>query len=139
MRKRLLVVVVIAVIVLGAIICSLSSGGAKDATPAPTRTPRPTNTPRPTGTPTPDVSDQWGAIAVCKQFVKEQLVAPSTAKFLSPDRVFQVDKEADTWRVLGSLDAQNKMGAMLRLKYLCDVSYQGEDMWHLVDLDIAEP
>jgi len=132
-RKRLLVVLLVAAVGLSVIVCVLSSGGAKKATPGPT------STLAPTATPTRDVGDKWGAIAVCKKFVRDNLVAPSTAKFASPDRTFQIDAEADTWRVLGDVDAQNKFGAMLRLKYLCDVSYQGEDMWHLVDLDIAEP
>ena len=138
MRKRLLVVLLIAAVGLALIVCAISGMPTQDAAPKPTRTPRATNTPAPTRTPTPDVGDQWGAIAVCKKFIADNLVAPASAKYGTPETSL-LDADTETWRVMGYVDAQNKMGAMLRLTYRCEVSYQGGDMWNLVDLDIVEP
>ena len=72
------------------------------------------------GTPAPDVGNRYGAQVVCEKFVKKNLVAPSTAKFASPDSVTKLSGKPDSWRVVGHLDAQNRMGAMLRLNYTCD-------------------
>ena len=84
-----------------------------------------------------DTGNRYGAQVVCEKFVKKQLVAPATAKFASPDSAVKLS--GDTWRVKGHLDAENRMGALLRLTYTCDVSYQGDDQWSLVDLDVVEP
>ena len=90
------------------------------ATPEPTPTFPPTWTPLPTA----DVGNEWGAWEVCENFVKDELVAPRTAKFLVPERA-QIDSETDTWLIVGEFDSQNRMGAMIRATYICQVTYLG--------------
>ena len=82
------------------------------------------------------------AIMMCEDFVKESLIAPSTAKFPS-------SREADIWtlgkesgkydnafRIESYVDSQNSFGAMIRSYYTCDINYVGDDKWRLLDLDI---
>ena len=113
MRAKLALVVVVVVLALAALACG--------------------------GTPAPDVGNRYGAQVVCEKFVTKQLVAPATAKFASPDSVTKLSGTKDSWRVVGHVDAENRMGALLRLSYTCDVAYQKNDNWQLEDLDLVEP
>ena len=83
------------------------------------------------------------AMLLCEDFVRERLIAPSTAKFPSSR------KEADIWtlgkdsgmyenafRVESYVDSQNSFGAMIRSYYTCDINYVGDDKWRLLDLEI---
>jgi hypothetical protein len=110
--------------------------------PMPTATLPPTSTPAPTATrtPRPDVGDKYGALAVCKDFVKDRLIAPRDAKwpamFDEGPEVTQVD--ATTWRIEYWVDAANRMGAHIRMTYTCEVSYLGADKWRLEALSLHE-
>ena len=90
-------------------------------------------------TPTPDVGSRYGAYAICKEFVADRLVSPTTAEFpkAAEMTIKQVDVEADQWRVVGYVDSQNRMGAMLRADFACVVTYKGDDVWGLDDLEIV--
>jgi hypothetical protein len=62
------------------------------------------------------------AVAQCESAVKNQLKAPSTAKFSGEDYI----DEDPTWLVTGSVDAQNGFGAMLRSGFNCTLTRSGE-------------
>jgi len=90
------------------------------------------------GKPRPDKGDTIGACVVCEEFVKNSLVAPKTAEFpaCSKMKIEKVYGTVDTWTVIGYVDAQNRMGALLRSIYLCEVEYKGNEKWGLIALEI---
>jgi hypothetical protein len=118
---------------------------ASSLTPLPSATPLPTSTPLPTPTPqiptpTPDVGDEYGAISICKKFVKDRLIAPRDAKwpglFDEGPTVTQIGPA--TWRVESWVDASNRLGVHIRTQYVCDVRYLGGDKWRLEALDLQD-
>lgn len=54
---------------------------------------------------------------------------------MGPIEEEQVD--ADTWKVWGYFDSQNRLGALLRADYVCVVTYRGDGIWHLDSMDIG--
>lgn len=129
--------------------------------PTPTNTPLPTNTPTatPTMTPrptsTPDISDRISAEVMCKQFVRDNLLSPSSADFGGFfddwDTAIFVEKESTqfqsldidmsrvmgpgVWIVLGEVDAQNAFGAVIRSDYLCVMEYRSSnETWNLLKI-----
>lgn len=90
------------------------------------------------------VSDDGGgrsmAYIMCQEFVEERLVAPATAKFpkQSDIETFTVKDKKDAYQIRGYVDSQNRMGALLRMHYVCEVSYVGNDKWHLDYLQFDE-
>jgi hypothetical protein len=79
---------------------------------------------------------------ICQQYVTNDLVAPSTAKFSSllEQKVYTIQGKPDAFRVEGYVDAQNSFGAMIRNYYTCDVQYtgssNGDDYFNLLNLDL---
>jgi hypothetical protein len=75
---------------------------------------------------------------MCNEFVKERLVAPSTAEFgkYSEDNVLVM--ENNQYGVLGYVDAQNSFGAMLRKEYACIMQDKGNDRWSLIEIEVGE-
>lgn len=59
--------------------------------------------------------DKYDAQAMCTIKIKEQLVAPATAKFQSPS----TSRTGNQWRVSYNVDSQNAFGALLRSVWLC--------------------
>jgi hypothetical protein len=114
MRTRYVVLLAITVLTLAALACG-GSGSRANA---------------------PDVGDDIGACVVCQDFVKDQLVAPATAKFpiCSHWEIDQKYGTTDTWTATAYVDAENRMGAMLRMEFTCEVRYKGDDNWGLLDL-----
>lgn len=72
------------------------------------------------------------AVYMSKEFITEQLKAPSTAKFPSI-REFSAVKKNGFWDVLGYVDSQNSYGVMLRTQFLCTLQKRG-DTWFMLDL-----
>lgn len=69
--------------------------------------------------------EAWGA---AKYFVKESLKAPTTAKFPSlGDPGTGIAPNGAGWRVEGYVDSQNSFGAMIRTKWMVDVTQDGEN------------
>lgn len=122
-------------------------------TATPTMTPRPTNTPRPTST--PDISDEISAEVMCRQFVRDNLLSPSSADFGGFfddwDTAVFIEKESSqfqmldidvsrvtgpgVWVVLGEVDAQNAFGAVIRSDYLCIMEYRSSnETWYLLKI-----
>lgn len=85
----------------------------------------------------PNEHDRFGAHFYCQEFVRRQLVSPSTAKF-SSYAAGAVDSLANaTYRVRGYVDAQNAMGGTPRTSYACTIRHDAsDDSWGLVELDI---
>jgi hypothetical protein len=69
------------------------------------------------------------AISACENAVKDQLKAPSTAKF-SNERYTDSDP---SWRATGDVDAENSFGAMIRSHFDCDLTRGTGDTDFTVD------
>ncbi len=89
--------------------------------------------------PQPDRGDKAGAWVMCQQFVKEQLKAPSTAKFPLVDLTKDViDLGDDRYRAMAYVDAENSFGARLRIDFTCELEYQGNDVWQPISVKLSE-
>lgn len=57
-------------------------------------------------------------------------------------KVYKIKDKTTWWQVYGYVDAQNRMGAFLRLNYVCLVDYKGSDgmydNWELIELEFDE-
>jgi len=98
-------------------------------------------TSRSPATATPDRGSESLAYVMCKDFVKDNLVAPSTAEFAKYTEITVVKLEnraGEVYRVVGYVDSQNKFGAMIRVDYVCEIAYVGNDNWKLEKLDMEE-
>ncbi len=74
--------------------------------------------------------DKAMAYAMCQDFVKQRLKAPSTADFpwSYDDKVAELG--GGRWQVRGYVDAQNGFGAQIRSNFVCTVVDGGES-WTL--------
>lgn len=59
----------------------------------------------------------------CERAVKEQLKAPSSAKFVN----MESQGAGGSFAVTGQVDAENSFGAMIRTSFSCTVEVQGEN------------
>jgi hypothetical protein len=98
----------------------------------------PTYTSRPMATPSVDAGNQWDACQICKEFVKRELLSPTSARFPScyDVDIRQTDVALDEWYVEGYVDAENAFGVVVRSYYSCGVRYFGNEEWGLVSLTI---
>ncbi|MWV50048.1 hypothetical protein GRS96_12290 [Rathayibacter sp. VKM Ac-2803] len=64
--------------------------------------------------------NQYEAIAQCEARIERLLKAPATAEFDSSAT------GGGTWKVTGSVDAENSFGATLRSNYACTVVVNGD-------------
>lgn len=77
------------------------------------------------------------AYAISKQFVKDRLRSPSTAKF-PWSATETTDLGARGWRVKAYVDSQNAFGAMIRTEYTCEVkTTDGGTNWTLMNLQMG--
>jgi hypothetical protein len=81
-------------------------------------------------------SKALAAFDVCKQFVRDQLKAPSGATWRNPlgNQVTYSGSGSGPWTVTASVDAQNSFGAKIRMDYICTVTNTSGDSWHLDSL-----
>lgn len=116
------------------------SSGSKDATSGGAVT---TTEAGPTTTSAPKITQEkkLGAFDVCKEFVKDRLKSPSSAKFRN---FFQNDGEVTvtstdgrTYTVVSSVDSENSFGASLRSDFTCTVTNTSGDHWQLQDINIT--
>lgn len=79
---------------------------------------------------------EFDAYFAATEFVRRDLVSPSSAEFagFDKDKVRKVDK--NRFIVRGHVDASNSFGAKLRKTYMCELSYLGDDEWHLESMSI---
>lgn len=80
-------------------------------------------------------TDRWRMSDGCRDAVREELVAPRTAKF--PSRLgllgeVSVDKDAAVLRSF--VDAQNSFGTMVRWEYLCIGEWRAANWEFRVDI-----
>lgn len=76
---------------------------------------------------------EWGARDICEQFIGQRLKSPGSAEYEFTHTI----EYTETWVAQGYVDSQNGFGAMLRSEFACEVSYQGDDRWRLVDLELT--
>ncbi|MGN5238084.1 hypothetical protein [Rhodococcus sp. SJ-3] len=67
-------------------------------------------------------TDKERVVALCSKLVREQSLTPSTLKFYTAEAV----ERPDDWEVTVEVDEQNLFGAMLRVSYTCQVTYDDE-------------
>ena len=78
----------------------------------------------------PSTLEAWSA---CKEFVRQDLKAPSTAKFPTFDKNFVQEHDNNNWRVSAWVDSENAFGATLRAHFICVLRYENQE-WHLKDI-----
>lgn len=85
------------------------------------------------------------ASVICKEIVKNSLVAPSTADFPWPSSSDVKRFQNNIYEVRSYVDAQNSFGAMIRNDYYCQLQYTGADTsdeeaninnWNLLDFNM---
>lgn len=69
------------------------------------------------------------AASACRDFVKDRLKTPSTAKFSNEEW----SKSGDRFTITAAVDAENSFGATVRSNYTCEVRLVGST-WKLVNL-----
>ena len=77
---------------------------------------------------------QVEAYGICRQFVRDRLKAPRTAKFPSGGSEGATHMGDGKYVVRSYVDAENSFGAMLRNHFVCTVQWTGGDSWRLEDL-----
>lgn len=85
-----------------------------------------------TGSTQPEAGAAW---VMCQDWVKERLVAPSTADFPwgYSDKVTASGRQ---FTVRAYVDSENRMGGKIRADFVCVTEYLGSDRWRLIDLQI---
>lgn len=79
------------------------------------------------------------ACYACRQFVRNNLKAPSTADFQLCDEASSIYQRERVFTVNSYVDAQNAFGAKLRYDFTCTAEYiPSRDGWILVDLKFEE-
>lgn len=72
-----------------------------------------------------------------QQYVKDQLKAPSTAKFPWYEDAFVFDLGGGKFQVNAYVDAENSFGAKLRSHYTCKLQkIEDGDYWILEEINI---
>lgn len=73
---------------------------------------------------------------MCREFVKNRLRAPATAKFAGLSDTTSVKLDDGSFLVRSYVDAQNGFGALIRTYYRCQVRPIDRDNWGLIALDM---
>jgi hypothetical protein len=131
--KKSQIAILIGLGVIALCVCSMAMCLLLYSAPAGEKYARPTWTLGPTATPTTDRGNKWGACQICKEFIKRDLISPTSAKWPScyDVEIKQTDAALDEWYVAGHFDAENAFGVMIRSYYVCSVRYFGDDEWGL--------
>lgn len=64
------------------------------------------------------------SIMYTEKYIEEIIKSPSTADFGTPE-VIRIG--SDTYHVKNFVDCENSFGAMIRMKYECDITWNGND------------
>lgn len=83
-----------------------------------------------------DFSDSIDAQVYAKEYIKQRLKAPSTAKWQdSADvAVAKIEGSKNKWLVQGYVDSQNSYGAMLRMQYWVTLRKSSNGTWSVIKL-----
>jgi hypothetical protein len=73
--------------------------------------------------------DGGGALTACREYVKDRLKAPSTARFSD----LNLTGSGSRWTVVGAVSAENSFGGTIDMGFTCTVSGSGTN-WSLVSL-----
>lgn len=74
-------------------------------------------------------ADYWNKKDVyndAKAALEQELDCPSTAVYRAYDASYVTENGDGTWTVKSYVDAQNLMGAMVRIKYQIDIQYDAD-------------
>lgn len=74
------------------------------------------------------------AEVMCEESINKRLKAPASAKYTHQNS----RKNGAQYVVSGYVDSQNSFGAMVRTRFTCTVTDQGDGTWQLDDLQLAE-
>lgn len=70
----------------------------------------------------------------CRDAVRDNLKAPSTAEFGEP----KTTTAGKDWLIAGAVDAQNGYGAMIRSRYTCTVRGDANGSYSIVSVDMPD-
>ncbi|MBC9704902.1 MAG: hypothetical protein H9W81_07980 [Enterococcus sp.] len=85
----------------------------------------------------PDVGTEIEAEIMCEEFVKKQLNAPSTAEF-SQQKVVTDPQAPTKYRVVGFVEAKNKLGGTSGSSYRCNLEYVPETEEWISDTSLLD-
>lgn len=78
------------------------------------------------------------AIDACEREVSKRLVAPASAEFADVDPESVSTRGISTYVVRSYVDAQNRMGAMLRMRYSCRLELLGDTAYRALEVSVHE-
>ncbi|TJZ86176.1 hypothetical protein [Paracoccus hibiscisoli] len=83
----------------------------------------------------------WRAPMRAKDYVRDALISPSSAKFQNDETYLMPSNDAFCiYTVTGAVDAANRFGVMIRHDYAAKVQYsRTDDAWSPVEVAVAEP
>ena len=82
-------------------------------------------------------SDEFAADVYAKEFVKDRLKSPSSAKFSSFSDNSIKEIKTNVWEVSGWVDSDNSFGASIRSHFKVTLEYiPSRDTWTLLDINI---
>lgn len=95
------------------------------------------------GSSSADAEEQeYAAFEMCKEFIKDRLKSPATAKFRN---FFEDDGEVSVsglgqgpYTVVSTVDSQNGFGALVRSSFTCTVTNTSGNSWRLDDMDFVD-
>ncbi|MEQ1862818.1 MAG: hypothetical protein ABMA13_23090 [Chthoniobacteraceae bacterium] len=84
------------------------------------------------------VQNDSDAYYAARNYIRNHLKAPSTAKFPAPGAgdCGARNTGTDRWHCWGWVDAQNSFGAMLRQQWQADVEYKGGGTWSAMNIRV---
>lgn len=83
--------------------------------------------------------DSYTAYLMAQQFVGKRLKAPSTATFPRISEAYILyDEEGSTWQVFSYVDSQNSFGAMIRMRWSCQLYTGDGEQWTLHEIKFDE-
>ena len=86
----------------------------------------------------PRVPKAWEAHYICKEYVKDKLISPSSANFpLHPDVARDIGD--GSFIIISYVESTNAFGVKIRQRYSCIVHYAGDDYWTLTTLNFHQP
>lgn len=77
---------------------------------------------------------ETGAWYACREFIEDDLKAPSTASFELRNSANITQENENTFTVRMSVDAENSFGVMVRTDFRCRVRHTTGDQWLLLSL-----
>lgn len=81
--------------------------------------------------------DRDGADLQCRGQVLGKLRAPGTAQFTGATVAYRPGQTADFYTARGQVDAQNGFGALLRMRYQCDLTQERDLSWRVTTVVVG--